>query len=231
MQFIRSLIYYFGSYGLLVPHAILCVISGIFLPLKIRYKYFLLWNAFNIWWLSITCGVKLQVSGRENIPDESFILLSNHQSPWETIYFYWFFRPICATLKKELLRIPFFGWALNFLDPIAIDRSKKGRALQQVLDQGQEKLKSNISVLIFPEGTRVAPGVEKKFSAGGVQLAILAGRKILPVAHNAGVCWPAHKIIKHPGTIKVVIGTPIDPAGRNPKEVIREIETWIRQAT
>ena len=151
MQFIRSLIYYFGSYGLLIPHSILCVISGIFLPLKTRYKYFLLWNAFNIWWFSITCGIKLQVTGRENIPDESFILLSNHQSPWETIYFYWVFRPICATLKKELLGIPFFGWALKLLDPIAIDRNKKGRALQQVLEQERKNSRVIFQYKFFPK--------------------------------------------------------------------------------
>lgn len=99
-----------------------------------------------------------------------------------------------------------------------------------MLDQGKEKMDNGISVLIFPEGTRVAPGIEKKYSAGGVLLAISSGRKILPIAHNAGVCWPAHKIFKNPGTIQVVIGEPIDPTGRNPKELIGEIETWIRNA-
>ncbi len=198
--------------------------------MKARYNYFLLWNAFILWWLKLSCSIKYEITGQHNIPSEAFVLISNHQSPWETLYFYWVFRPICATLKKELLMIPFFGWALKLLDPIAIDRSKKGRALQQVLDQGKVKLDSGISVLIFPEGTRVAPGMEKKFSAGGVQLAITSGRKILPIAHNAGLCWPAHKILKKAGTIRVVIGEPIDPAGRNPKELIGEIEAWIRKA-
>ena len=230
MQFIRSLLFYLGTYSLLVPHAILCVVLGIFVPIKTRYKFFLYWNAFNVWWLKITCGINCQIIGKENVPSGSFVLLSNHQSPWETIYYYWEFKPICATLKKELLRIPFFGWALQLLQPIAIDRSKKGRALQQVLDQGKEKLHDDISILIFPEGTRVAPGVEKKYSAGGVQLAINAGKLIVPIAHNAALCWPAHKIKKNQGTIRVVIGKPVDPAGRNPKEVIREIESWIRKA-
>jgi len=230
MQYIRSLLFYFFYIAALVPHALICIIIGGLLPIKARYNYFLLWNAFILWWLKLSCNIKYQISGLQNIPSEPFVLLSNHQSPWETLFYYWTFRPICATLKKELLMIPFFGWALKLLHTIAIDRSKKGRALQQVLDQGKEKMDNGISVLIFPEGTRVAPGIEKKYSAGGVQLAISSCRKILPIAHNAGVCWPAHKILKNPGTIQVVIGEPIDPTGRNPKELIGEIETWIRNA-
>ena len=97
-----------------------------------------------------------------------------------------------------------------------------------MLEQGKEKLEDGISVLVFPEGTRVAPGVEKKYSAGGAELAITSNSVILPLAHNAGHCWPAHKIIKRPGTVKVVIGKPIDPAGRQSREVIREVEAWIR---
>lgn len=230
MQFLRSLIFYIGYYGLLIPHALLCVLLGVFLPIKQRYRYFPLWNVFSVWWLKITCGIKYEVHGRENVPAGSLVILSNHQSPWETLYLYHAFLPVCAILKKELLNIPFFGWALRLLHPIAIDRSKKNKSLQQLLEQGKQNLDNGISVLVFPEGTRVAPGVHKKYSAGGAELAINAGRLILPVAHNAGHCWPAHKFIKQPGTIKVVIGKPIDPAGRTAKEAIAEVEDWIRKA-
>jgi len=230
MLLIRSLLFYLIYYGTLIPHALLCVFPGILLPIKLRYKYFLIWNAASVWLLSVICGVKFQVKGKENVPDGAFVLLSNHQSPWETLYLYYSFLPITAILKKELLKIPFFGWGLWLLEPIAIDRNKKGKALQQLLEQGKKKLEAGISVLVFPEGTRVAPGKEKKYSAGGAELAISAGALIVPVAHNAGLFWPAHKLIKHPGTVQVVIGKPINPAGRNAKEVTQEVEAWIRQA-
>ena len=230
MQLIRSLLFYLGSYGVLVPHALLCVLIGIFLPIKYRYPYFLVWNAWSIWWLKITCGVKYEVIGMENVPSVPFVILANHQSPWETLFLYWAFLPVCAILKRELLSIPFFGWGLRLLKPIAIDRSKKNKSLQQLLEQGKKNLDHGISVLVFPEGTRVAPGVKKKYSAGGAELAISAGKQIVPVAHNAGNCWPAHKVIMHSGTISVVIGKPIETAGRSAKEVTAEVEAWIRQA-
>lgn len=222
--------FYIGYYGLLIPHAVLCVVIGVFMPLRMRYRYFPVWNKFSVVWLRITCGVKYQIIGKENVPPAPFVLLSNHQSSWETLFLYWEFLPICAILKKELLHIPFFGWALRLLKPIAIDRSKRGRALQQLLEQGKQKLDGGFSVLVFPEGTRVAPGVEKKYSAGGAELAVTNNKKVLPVAHNAGLYWPARRFLKYPGTIQVVIGKPIDPAGKTAREVTREAESWIRQA-
>jgi 1-acyl-sn-glycerol-3-phosphate acyltransferase len=230
MKTLRSLLFYLGYYSVLAPHTILCVIFGLFMSLKTRYHYFLIWNAFSLWWLRITCGVRWQVTGMENVPSGAFVMLSNHQSPWETLFLYWEFLPVCAILKKELLKIPFFGWALRLLNPIAIDRSKKARSLQQLMEKGKANLADGISVLVFPEGTRVAPGMEKKYSAGGAELAIAAGKPIVPVAHNAGLFWPAHKIIKHAGTIQVVIGKPIDTTGKDAREVTREIEAWTRQA-
>jgi len=230
MLILRSSLFYLGYFTTLVPHATICVILGLFMPIGMRYRYFLVWNAFTIWWLKITCGVKYEVIGKENVPSDSFVLLANHQSPWETLFLYWEFLPICAILKKQLLNIPFFGWGLRLLRPIAIDRSKKSKSLQQLMKQGREHLDDGFSVLVFPEGTRVEPGVEKRYSGGGAELALTSGRKILPVAHNAGLCWPAHKFIKYPGTVKVIIGKPIDPAGRTTKEVTREVEAWIRQA-
>lgn len=230
MKTLRSLLFYSIQYLLLVPHALLCVTIGALLPLHKRFQYFLAWNAFSLWWLRVTCNVSYDIQGFDNVPPAPFVILSNHQSPWETIFLYHAFQPVNAILKKELLRIPFFGWALKLLHPIAIDRNKKGRALNQLLEQGQQKLQDGASVLVFPEGTRVAPGQVKKYSAGGAELAILAGKLILPVAHDAGVCWPAHKVVKKPGTIHVVIGKPIDPAGRTARDVTEEVEAWIRQA-
>lgn len=229
MNVLRSLIFYLGYFGFLVPHAILCTIFGPFMPLRARYQYFVIWNGFSLWWLKIACGLNYQVDGIENVPPAPFVILSNHQSPWETIFLYHRFRPVTAIIKKELLRLPFFGWALRLLDPIAVDRSMRGLALKQLLAQGKAHLDDGISVLVFPEGTRVSPGVQKKFSAGGAELAISAGRPVLPIAHNAGIYWPAHKIIKKPGTIRVVIGKAIATSGRDAKEITREVEGWVRQ--
>jgi 1-acyl-sn-glycerol-3-phosphate acyltransferase len=227
---LRSTLFYLGYALTLVVHATLAVLLGWMLPIKTRYRFLVLWNRFVIWWLKVTCGVRFQVSGVDNIPQEPFVLLSNHQSPWETIFLYYYFVPLCATLKHELLYIPFFGWALSMSNPIAIDRSKRRNARQVVLTEGPKRLASGISVLVFPEGTRVDVGQEKKYSSGGAELAITAGAKVLPVAHNAGHCWPARSYLKYPGLISVVIGAPIDARGREARELTEAVQTWVRQA-
>jgi len=231
MQLIRSLLFYFGYFTVLVPHATLCVLLGFFIPVAWRYPYFLLWNAFVVWWLKVTCGVRYQITGKENVPPGTYVMVANHQSTWETLFLYWEFLPICAILKKELLNIPFFGWGLRLLKPIAIDRTMKSKALLQLKTQGRANLDAGRSVLVFPEGTRVAPGVEKRYSAGAAELAIAADKPIVPVAHNAGEFWPAHKLIKYPGTIQVVIGKPIYPDSKTAREITQEAEAWIRQST
>lgn len=230
LLFLRSLIFYIGYIVTLVPYTSLCIIIGIFFPTKSRFRYFILWNTFAIWWLKISCGVQVKVSGQENIPSGPFVLMSNHQSPWETIFIYSFFHPITATLKKELLFIPFFGWTLAMLAPIAIDRKKKRSAMTMLLAQGKQRLQNGIRVLIFPEGTRVDPGKSKNWSSGGASLAIGAEATVLPFAHNAGIYWPAHKFIKFPGTIEVVIGKPIDATGQNPRELTEKVKQWVKQA-
>lgn len=228
--FFRSLIFYLGYLITLVLFTIFCIVIGIFLPIKSRFRYFVIWNHFALWWLKICCGVKYTVVGIENMPSGSFVLMSNHQSPWETIFTYFFFKPITATLKKQLLYLPFFGWALAMLAPIAIDRNKKFSARNTLLSEGQKRLQMGIRVLIFPEGTRVNPGAEKAWSTGAAALAIEAKSTVLPLAHNAGVHWPAHKFIKYPGTIKVVIGEPIDASGKSPRELTEQVKQWAKNA-
>lgn len=226
----RSFLFYLGYVSSLIVHATLSVILGVFMPIMTRFRFFLLWNRFIMWWLKITCGIHVRIRGMENVPPGPCVILSNHQSTWETLYFYFQFLPVSAILKQELLSIPFFGWGLRMLQPIAIDRSKKRKARDALMSQGRQRLADGISVLIFPEGTRIEPGVEKKFSSGGAELAIQAGVSVLPVAHNAGLHWPARRFMKYPGTIDLVIGKPIDPAGKTAKEVTAEAEAWIRQA-
>ncbi|MES2624016.1 MAG: lysophospholipid acyltransferase family protein [Pseudomonadota bacterium] len=227
--FCRAIIFYLGYSLSLIPHATLCVLFGWMLPIKTRYRYVVMWNTFVVWWVNVTCGVSYRVTGVENIPSHPFVLLSNHQSPWETIFLYTYFSPLCATLKRELLRIPFFGWALATLNPIAIDRSKRIGARQTLLVEGKKRLYDGISVLVFPEGTRIAPGVEKKYSSGGAELAITAEAIILPVAHNAGLFWPSHKFLKRPGIVDVIIGKPVPAKGRDARELTEEIQTWTRE--
>ncbi len=180
-----------------------------------------------MFWLGITCNITVKVDGLQNIPKQAVVILSNHQSPWETIYFYSLFTPVAAILKKELLSIPFFGWALALLKPIAIDRKRKLTARQAILDQGSARLDSGISILIFPEGTRVSVGDKKKFQTGGAVLAIDCGYDVLPVAHNAGEHWPARQFLKYPGTIKVVVGPIKATEGYTPRELTQEVEDWI----
>ncbi len=230
LLFFRATVFYLGYSLTLFFHASLCVLFAWLLPIKARYHYVVMWNTFTIWWLKVTCGVSYRIVGVENIPPHPFVLLSNHQSPWETIFLYTYFSPLCAILKKELLRIPFFGWALATLNPIAIDRSKRIGARQILLNEGKKRLADGISVLVFPEGTRVAPGEEKKYSAGGVELAVTAEAIILPVAHNAGTRWPTRKFLKIPGVIDVVIGKPIPAKGRDVRELTEEVRLTIQGA-
>jgi 1-acyl-sn-glycerol-3-phosphate acyltransferase len=225
---LRSALFYLGYASSLVVISTACVLIGWALPLPARYRLATLWNGFVVWWLGVTCGVRYRITGLEHVPTTPFVLLANHQSPWETIFLYYYFVPICAILKRELLRIPFFGWALAVLRPIAIDRSKGRSARNTLLTEGPKRLQWGLSVLVFPEGTRAEVGQEKKYFTGGADLAIAAGAMILPVAHNAGIYWPARKFAKRSGTIDVIVGAPIPAEGREARELTAAVEVVIR---
>jgi 1-acyl-sn-glycerol-3-phosphate acyltransferase len=156
-------------------------------------------------------------------------VLSKHQSAWETLAFQEIFPPFVFILKRELLWIPLFGWGLALLKPIAIDRDAGRRALDQVVSQGRARLEQGIWVVVFPEGTRVAPGHRRRYKSGGAALAAETGYPVVPVAHNAGVFWPKRSFIKKPGTIRVVIGPPIPTKGKSADEVLDQAEEWIEQ--
>ena len=225
---LRSLIFYSGYAVSLLLFTPLCLLFGWMLPIRWRYRTFTWWNGFALLWLRLCCGVRYQVEGEENLPEPPFVMASNHQSPWETIFLYQRYQPLCAILKKELLSIPFFGWSLRLLQPIAIDRSRRRQARGTLLSQGRARLDEGISVLVFPEGTRVDPGQEKGWSHGAAELAITGGVPIVPVAHNAGVYWPAHRLVKIPGTIQVRIGAPIASEGREARELTQAASEWTR---
>ena len=179
---------------------------------------------FLLWHL---CGLRYRIIGRENIPATPSIILSKHQSAWETLAFQEIFPPQVWVLKKELLRIPFFGWGLAMTSPIAIDRSARKKALEQIVEQGKDRLKQGFWIVIFPEGTRIPPGQRGKYRIGGAWLATHTNVPVVPVAHNAGEFWGKNSFVKRPGTITVSIGQPIDPTGMEAGELNAQVEAWI----
>lgn len=196
-------------------------------PFQYRYRFVALWGRFHTWLAKVLCGLQYRVEGREHIPRGAAILLAKHQSTWETIAFQEIFPPQVWVLKRELMWIPFFGWGLALLKPIAIDRGAGRQAVEQITAQGRERLDAGIWVTIFPEGTRVAPGHKRRYGIGGAALAAATGYPIVPVAHNAGHFWPRRGFLKIPGTIRVVIGPPIHTHGKTAEEINRQVEQWI----
>jgi 1-acyl-sn-glycerol-3-phosphate acyltransferase len=197
------------------------------LPPLARYRIITVWTRCIIWAARAICGIRYRVIGAEHIPREPCIILAKHQSAWETLAFQLIFPPQVWVLKKELLRVPFFGWGLAMLSPIAIDRSSRRAALQQLIEQGHQRLQSGFSIVIFPEGTRIAPGRRGKYRPGGARLAVQTGTAVLPVAHNAGLRWGRNAFLKHPGLITVSIGAPIKPDGLDAETLIARVEQWI----
>ena len=178
----------------------------------------------------IVLGIHCKIEGRENISAAPAIYLVKHQSAWETIALQIWTPPAIFVLKRELLAIPFFGWALWGLRMIWIDRSAGKAALEKIVTQGQKRLGQGLSIIIFPEGTRVAPGKMGKFKLGGARLAVRTNAPVIPVAHNAGELWPRNAFIKKSGTITVRFGPAIDPVGLTDNELNERVETWIREA-
>ena len=204
-------------------------LASMLLPYRFRWRVVTQWSRFNLYWLSVTCGVRARIEGLENIPGEPTVILSRHESTWETLALQRYFTPQVWVLKRELLRIPFFGWGLATLRPIAINRGSGLNAFRQMIEQGEERLANGCWVVVFPEGTRVPPGVRRPFKQGGARLAIHTNRPVVPVAHNAGDCWPRNSFFKYPGTIHVVIGEPIETSGLSATEVNRITEQWIHE--
>lgn len=224
---LRSVIFYCVYVPSIITFSILGCTLGLLIPYRPRQTFITTANAIVLWWLKLSCGIKVNVEGLDNIPNSAFVALSKHQSGWETFYLQRTLRPVSTILKKELLKVPFFGWGLAMTRPIAIDRSNPKQALREVLSQGKQRLEEGNNILLFPEGTRMNYGEVGNYSRSGASLAINSGAAILPIAHNAGRCWPAHRFIKHPGTIHVIIGKPIDSTGRKSKELTEEVKDWI----
>ncbi len=192
------------------------------------YKVLRPWTNFNIWWLKLSCGVNYRIFGSENIDlNNHGIILANHQSTWETMMIPTLFPPISWVLKKELFKLPFFGWGLSMIKPIAIDRDAGSSAVEQIKVKGKERLDEGNWICIFPEGTRVKPGVKARYRMGGALLAKYSGYPVYPIAHNAGECWPRHSYIKLPGTITLSIGKPFSVKGLETDEINDKVRAWI----
>jgi len=224
---IRSFIY-----GLYIPlsafcYCIICLLAWP-LPLRYRYSLILAWNKAAIWMLKVVCRIDYTIEGLENIPkDGTGIVLSKHQSSWETFLLPLFFHQTAIILKRELLWVPFFGWGLATIDPIAINRNDHSSAMEQVITKGKKCLEDGRWILIFPEGTRIPYGQVGKYRIGGARLAVATGYPVIPVAHNAGRFWPRRTFIKQPGTIRVIIGPVIPTQGRTAEDVIAQTKNWI----
>ena len=227
--FLRSLLFYFGYIVITIFICSFFIVLFPVMPEKGRHRIASGWCNLVLTWLCFTCGAKYKIIGQQNIPKGPVVILSNHQSSWETFLFYAIKFPVSPILKKELLRIPFWGWALRLQKPIAIDRSQPREAAKSLLTQGVARIQEGISVFVFPEGTRSKAGKVRRFSRGGAKLAVAAGAPIVPIAHNAGDCWPARAFLKYPGTITVVIGEPVTTDDKSANELTEQIEYWIRR--
>src|ERR1700693_894264 len=226
VQLLRSLL--FNAYMMLSACVFGAFMSLCFLaPHRFQFAVARCWARCLLWVLARLCGLKFSVEGRERIPEGAHIVMSKHSSAWETIAQFVIFPPHVWVLKRELLWIPFVGWGLKLLRPIAINRSDGHRAVNQVIEQGQARLKDGLWIIIFPEGTRVVAGETRKFGASGALLSIASGKSVVPLSHNAGTFWPRRGFLKKPGTIRVVIGEPIEPTGKKPRELNEEVKQSI----
>ena len=224
--FLRSVVYEVLRFAVTVIFAVISLLTFPFKPIT-RYRIITAWSHLVISMAWIICGVRYRVIGRENCPREPCIVLSKHQSAWETLAYQVILPPQVWVLKRELLRVPFFGWGLAMMSPIAIDRGSATRALKQTLEQGRSRLSDGWWIVVFPEGTRIAPGKRGRYHLGGAWLASKTGAPVLPIAHNAGTVWGRNSFVKYPGTITVSIGPVIDAAGMAPDDVNRKAEDWI----
>lgn len=227
MQLIRSFIFTLGMWLYTPPFVIVALIICIPLSPHHRYQVISTWARTMLWWLRVTCNLSYKVTGAENIPDTPCIIMPKHQSMWDTLVVQAIFPTQVWVFKRELLFIPFFGWGLSMTSPIAIDRHAGRKALAQLTTQGQDRLSRGFYVVIFPEGTRTAPGERGKYHIGGAWLATHTNTPVLPVALNAGRFWSKRALIKKTGIIDVVICKPISPTGLKADALTQLIETSI----
>ena len=211
-----------------IPYAIAVVLLSPFVRGRTLYRFCVGWVAFALWGAQVVCGIRRRVQGMENLPDGPLILLAKHQSAWETLALPVLMpRPLSFVFKRELLFVPFFGWALGRLDMVHIDRKRGAESFARVADQGAELLRKGYWIIMFPEGTRTARGRKGSYKLGGTRLAVMTDTPVVPIAVTSARCWPRQAFIKRPGVVDVSIGAPIAPAGRSAAELMQQVEDWI----
>src|SRR5580658_1547693 len=208
-------------------YAIFFVLASLFLPYRGRFALAQVWARAILAVLRWTCGLDYRVEGLERLPPGNHVALIKHSSSWETVAQALLLPPQVWVLKRELLWVPVVGWGIRQLRAIAVNRGAGTTAVRSVVEQGTARLAEGEWVVIFPEGTRMPPGETRKYGVSGALLAGETGKLIVPVAHDAGYYWPRRGLIKRRGTIRVVIGPPLLAAGRNPRDVTAEAQTWI----
>lgn len=228
MVYIRSILF---SFWMIISALTISTFSILFWPLPVIWRVRLIgsYGLAAIFMLKHICRIEYTVEGKENIPKETSIIFCKHQSTWETLALQLYFPPQTFVIKRQLLFIPFFGWGLAAMDPVAIDRSAGRNAIKQIVKQGINRLKKGLWIVIFPEGTRGRPGQKMKYKIGGAILAAESGYPVVPVAHNAGSFWPKGQFLKHPGKITMVIGPTISTRGRKAEEILSDSEKWIEE--
>lgn len=228
LLWIRSVSYFLLMALTVVVFGVPLALLGWLMPKDWRHAIANGWGHANLWLLKVVCGLTYKIDGMEHIPSGGAVIMSKHQSTWETLAFRGLFpRTQAWVLKRELMWVPVFGWAMAMVNPIAIDRSAGRKAIKQIVDQGKAMLAEGRNVIIFPEGTRTAPGERRRYGVGGGILASKAQAPVIPVAHNAGVFWARRGMLKYPGEIQVVIGTPIPTTDKDAGEVMDAVESWI----
>ena len=231
MNLIRSLLHLLFMAITVVPWALAVVVAAPFMNSTRIYWMCAGWLKLSVRSGEVLLGIRNQVIGFENLPvgrTAPAVLLVKHQSTWETFCMPALMpHPLAYVFKKELLYVPFFGWAMGRMDMIHIDRSKRAAAFNKVVEQGQRLVDQGTWVIMFPEGTRIPRGQKGVYKNGGTRLAIATGAPVIPIAVTSAKCWPRKALIKRPGTVEFSIGKPIPSAGREPDELMREVEAWI----
>jgi len=231
MPLLRSVLHMAWMLLTVIPWGLALVFASLWVRRTPLWWFAVNWFRVVIWGTRVFLGVRVQVSGMEHLPlgqTTSAILLSKHQSALETLLLPTLIsHPLAFVFKRELLRIPFFGWSMARLDMIHIDRESRAQALKQVVSQGKALLAQGVWIILFPEGTRIERGQQGTYQTAGTRLAVQAGAPVIPIAVSSGKCWPRKGFIKYPGVVQVSIGRPIASVGREPKELMREVEAWI----
>jgi len=224
--YLRSVLFWLGFATFTLVFSFLLLLSFPF-PLEKRFMLTRAWSTATIWWLRISCNLGYEVRGMENIPDKAGIIFAKHQSTWETLILNFCFEKQSWVVKRELLWVPIFGWGMFMMHPIALNRGAGKKAVDQLVAQGRQRLEEGNWIVIFPEGTRTAPGAKARYRIGGAILAERTGASITPVAHNAGEYWPRRSFIKWPGVIKIRIGPSIETTNKSAQQILAEAEHWI----